>query len=41
MIGPLATAAGDNLIKWAAFYSDVEHEILPVTEGHRVTLTYI
>ena len=27
-------------IRWAAFYSDVEHEILPVTEGHRVTLTY-
>ena len=27
-------------IQWAAFYSDVEHEILPVTEGYRVTLTY-
>ena len=27
-------------IQWAAFYSDVEHEILPVTAGHRVTLTY-
>lgn len=27
-------------IQWAAFYSDVEHEILKVTEGHRVTLTY-
>ena len=27
-------------IQWAAFFSDVEHEILPVTEGHRVTLTY-
>ena len=27
-------------VQWAAFYSDVEHEILTVTEGHRVTLTY-
>ena len=27
-------------IQWAAFFSDVEHEILPVTEGYRVTLTY-
>ena len=26
--------------EWAAFYSDVEHEILPVTEGHRVTMTF-
>jgi hypothetical protein len=25
---------------WAAFFSDVEHEILPVTSGHRITLTY-
>ena len=27
-------------IKWAAFYSDYEHEVLEVTSGHRVTLTY-
>lgn len=27
-------------IKWAAFYSDCEHEVLPVTSGHRLTLTY-
>lgn len=27
-------------IQWAAFFSDVEHEIFPVTEGHRITLTY-
>jgi hypothetical protein len=27
-------------IEWAAFYSDCEHEILEVTDGHRVTLTY-
>jgi hypothetical protein len=27
-------------IRWVAFYSDCEHEVLPVTTGHRVTLTY-
>jgi hypothetical protein len=27
-------------IKWAAFYSDCEHEVLQVTSGNRVTLTY-
>ncbi|KAF2825289.1 hypothetical protein CC86DRAFT_41658 [Ophiobolus disseminans] len=27
-------------IQWAAFYSDCEHEVLQVTEGHRITLTY-
>lgn len=27
-------------IRWAAFYSDCEHEVLEVTAGHRVTLTY-
>ena len=27
-------------IQWAAFFSDVRHEILPVTEGCRVTLTF-
>ncbi len=26
--------------QWAAFYSDVEHEVLPVTSGHRFTFTY-
>ena len=25
---------------WAVFFSDVEHEVLPVTDGHRITLTY-
>ncbi|VDB85566.1 unnamed protein product [Peniophora sp. CBMAI 1063] len=25
---------------YAAFYSDVEHEVLPVTSGYRVTVTY-
>lgn len=27
-------------ITWAAFFGDCEHEVLEVTEGHRVTLTY-
>lgn len=27
-------------VQWAAFYSDCEHEIETVTEGHRITLTY-
>lgn len=27
-------------VHWAAFYSDCEHEVKAVTEGHRVTLTY-
>ncbi len=30
----------DPEIKWAAFYSDCEHEVHEVTSGHRVTLTY-
>ncbi|KAF5332860.1 hypothetical protein D9611_005241 [Ephemerocybe angulata] len=27
-------------IAWAAFYSDIEHQVLPVEDGYRVTLTY-
>ena len=27
-------------IKWAAFFSDCEHEVGELTSGHRVTLTY-
>jgi hypothetical protein len=27
-------------IRWVAFYSDCEYEVLPVTAGHRITLTY-
>lgn len=30
----------DKDIQWAAFYSDCEHEVLEVTSGHRITLTY-
>ena len=29
-----------DAIQWAAFYSNVEHEVLPVTSGNRITLTY-
>ena len=27
-------------LSWAAFFCDVEHEVLPVTAGYRITLTY-
>lgn len=30
----------EPLISYIAFYSDVEHEVTPVTSGHRVTLTW-
>ena len=29
-----------SIIQWAAFFSDCEHEVLEVTDGHRLTLTY-
>ena len=29
-----------STLHWAAFFSDVEHKVLPVSEGYRVTLTY-
>ncbi|KAK4549812.1 hypothetical protein LTR36_005113 [Oleoguttula mirabilis] len=37
-----AGMCADNkmVIQWAAFYSDCEHEVLKVTAGHRITLTY-
>lgn len=28
-------------LKWAAFYGDVDHEVEPVTEGARATLTWL
>jgi hypothetical protein len=38
------TTAIDNtnspVISYIAFYSDVEHEVIPVTSGHRVTFTW-
>ncbi|EMD39478.1 hypothetical protein CERSUDRAFT_111780 [Gelatoporia subvermispora B] len=36
----LLSEAPQPSIAYVAFYSDVEHEILPVTSGYRVTLTY-
>jgi hypothetical protein len=33
-------SGSSNDIKWAAFFSDCEHEVLKVTSGHRLTLTY-
>jgi hypothetical protein len=38
-----ATALDDDsvAVPWISFFSDVDHEVLPVTEGHRVTLTYV
>lgn len=35
-----ASYESDNQVSWAAFFSDVDHEVLPITTGHRVTLTY-
>jgi hypothetical protein len=29
-----------DTIQWAAFYSDCEHEVMPLVSGHRITLTY-
>ena len=28
-------------VPWIVFFSDVEHEVLPVQAGYRVTLTYV
>jgi len=38
--GPSSSSDGTNAIRWAAFYSDCEHEVREVSKGHRVTLTY-
>ncbi|KAJ4303906.1 hypothetical protein N0V88_001506 [Collariella sp. IMI 366227] len=35
-----AVNGNEPAIRWAAFYSDCEHEIFEVTDGHRLTLTY-
>lgn len=34
------TSTGNSCLGYAAFFSDVEHEVLPVTSGYRITLTY-
>ncbi|KAI0697070.1 hypothetical protein C8T65DRAFT_529747, partial [Cerioporus squamosus] len=36
----LLSESASNTLAYIAFFSDVEHEVLPVTSGHRVTLTY-
>jgi hypothetical protein len=33
-------AEKESSIAYAVFFSDVDHEVLPVTSGHRVTVTY-
>ncbi|KAI0250477.1 hypothetical protein BJV78DRAFT_1393596, partial [Lactifluus subvellereus] len=34
------SVAEPSLIAYTVFFHDIEHEVLPVTSGHRVTLTY-
>ncbi|KAG7090316.1 hypothetical protein E1B28_011913 [Marasmius oreades] len=34
------SASPEDTVAYIAFFSDVEHEILPVTSGYRITLTY-
>jgi hypothetical protein len=36
----LAAAEDRPSIGYVAFFSDIEHEVMPVTSGHRITLTY-
>ena len=39
--GEALAATEDQLsIGYVAFFSDIEHEVTPVTSGHRITLTY-
>jgi hypothetical protein len=38
--GAELAATGGPRVAYAAFFSNVEHEVLPVTSGHRVTVTY-
>ena len=38
--GTFDWSSSPNATHWASFFSDVEHEVLPVTSGHQVTLTY-
>ena len=33
-------AAAEPLVSFVAFFGDIEHEVLPITSGCRVTLTY-
>ncbi|KAJ8522067.1 hypothetical protein ONZ45_g1280 [Pleurotus djamor] len=36
----MPSTTGKPVIKYAALYGDIEHEVLPVKSGNRVTLTY-
>ena len=36
----LAATKDQPSIGYVAFFSDIEHEVAPVTSGHRITLTY-
>jgi hypothetical protein len=36
----MVTTQTEPSIAFVAFYSDVEHQVAPVTSGYRVTLTY-
>jgi len=38
--GAMLKDAKEPSIAYVAFFSDVKHEVLPVTAGHRVTITY-
>jgi hypothetical protein len=38
--GQALAAVDKPTIGYVAFFSDVEHEVAPVTSGHRITLTY-
>ena len=38
--GALIAEQSEPSVAYATFYSDVEHEVLPVTQGYRITLTY-
>ncbi|KAH7107427.1 hypothetical protein BKA62DRAFT_824932 [Auriculariales sp. MPI-PUGE-AT-0066] len=42
IINDAASAAynSPNQVSWVSFFSDVEHEVLHVTSGYRLTLTY-
>lgn len=33
-------SSSSSTIQWAAFFSNCEHEVFEVTEGHRITVTY-
>jgi catechol 2,3-dioxygenase-like lactoylglutathione lyase family enzyme len=38
--GKVLAAEGEPSIGYVTFFSDIEHEVAPVTSGHRITLTY-